>query len=565
MDPASDYMDLFDVLQRKLYPDGDHRRIRQEFSLSKLDLIERRIASLASAVRSLRNAFSPVHKLPCETLAQIFSMLVEPPSHYSFMPNVDSMTDPYAWLNATHVCRHWRDVALAFPSLWTTIDGSHPHAALTSLSRSKQAPLYVYLHDKVRRARVRATLEDGGLMSALAPHSARFVELHLEPQFHYRSTLLEEFRYPAPQLRALSLGPNLGKADQSVLPTLFAGETPHLERLALSGFTSWPGNNFVDLTHLCIYCQVPNARPRMQDFVDMLATCPRLEELMVCSAGPDVVDATPDMVSLPALRRLSLGDWFSAEVVACFLSHLAIPEETEMTIWGDALLRRDQAISAAIPEDTSCLRPLHGLASVSVVVDAAEMRQLVSVHKGRLEVYGSFESGAALPTLFSSLDLHQVGKLTVGGMWRPEPSREEWRGVFANLPHLTTLEIKSRGTREMLKALYSDDISEATLLPCPELATLSISNDKNMSTICLFMAARGRASLGHYLQDITVLQLPAYCPSWQQLEDVISDIRPYVTSSARCVQVGAHKEVAPCWEAYNWTVGKVKGRPHRRT
>ncbi|KAF8498171.1 hypothetical protein F5888DRAFT_1693163 [Russula emetica] len=63
-----------------------------------------------------RNAIIPVFLLPPEILAQVFHFLVleEPPCFGK---------QDLGWIRATHVCRHWRQVALRDLSWWARISG----------------------------------------------------------------------------------------------------------------------------------------------------------------------------------------------------------------------------------------------------------------------------------------------------------------------------------------------------------------------------------------------------------------------------------------------------------
>ncbi|KAH7912408.1 hypothetical protein BJ138DRAFT_794167 [Hygrophoropsis aurantiaca] len=47
------------------------------------------------------------------------------------------------WIGVTHVCRHWRQVALAFPALWTLLVLENSSWTEQLLIRSKMAPLVI--------------------------------------------------------------------------------------------------------------------------------------------------------------------------------------------------------------------------------------------------------------------------------------------------------------------------------------------------------------------------------------------------------------------------------------
>ncbi|KAH8091698.1 hypothetical protein BXZ70DRAFT_1067273 [Cristinia sonorae] len=84
----------------------------------------------------------PVHRLPFELLACIFSICIPP------QLSQHSSDDERSWLHITHVCRRWWEVARRAPHLWTNIAlgrGSVQYVK-ESLVRSKSAPLHVYIY-----------------------------------------------------------------------------------------------------------------------------------------------------------------------------------------------------------------------------------------------------------------------------------------------------------------------------------------------------------------------------------------------------------------------------------
>ncbi|KAI0320219.1 hypothetical protein OF83DRAFT_1045377, partial [Amylostereum chailletii] len=74
------------------------------------------------------NALAPVSRLPVELLAMIF----------------ESITDRF-WeihpIPLTHVCHHWRQVAINQKTLWTTIPTFSPSWAKTFIERSSPRPI----------------------------------------------------------------------------------------------------------------------------------------------------------------------------------------------------------------------------------------------------------------------------------------------------------------------------------------------------------------------------------------------------------------------------------------
>lgn len=75
-------------------------------------------------------------RVPVEILSEIFLRCV--PDSY------EELNADLSWIpTVSHVNRHWREVALACPELWTSIIFSKPKWVPVMLSRSKKAPLVI--------------------------------------------------------------------------------------------------------------------------------------------------------------------------------------------------------------------------------------------------------------------------------------------------------------------------------------------------------------------------------------------------------------------------------------
>ncbi|KAI0279683.1 hypothetical protein BC826DRAFT_554678 [Russula brevipes] len=95
---------------------------------------------LTRALLTQRNALPPISLLPPEVLARIFHLVALAESPWSELQSS-------RWINVTHVCRHWRQVALDDSSLWARISGYRPSTAWISetLARARNAPLAIVL------------------------------------------------------------------------------------------------------------------------------------------------------------------------------------------------------------------------------------------------------------------------------------------------------------------------------------------------------------------------------------------------------------------------------------
>lgn len=97
-----------------------------------IDKLERTIQSL----RTKRNELSPTSVLPPEILSRIFVLARDWSVRVEF-------NNPASWICVGHVCRHWREVALGCPSLWSVPVFNRPNLAQEMLQRSKTAALTI--------------------------------------------------------------------------------------------------------------------------------------------------------------------------------------------------------------------------------------------------------------------------------------------------------------------------------------------------------------------------------------------------------------------------------------
>lgn len=472
-------------------------------------------------------------------LAYIFGMLardVQPPS--SFLPDIQYHESPYGWTVVTHVCRYWRETALSFPTLWSNIDSYSTLASLTCLDRSAASDTRVYLRDAIRKASVCPRLDGGRYLQTVAHHSERLRELHIQPTFRYGPLILRSFQHPAPKMRALSIMLNLNKERPHELPLLFEGHLPNLEKLTLANFSQWPLHQFgTKLTHLCLMDQPLRGRMTMDRFFDFLSSCGELEELVLVDAGPNIFDTPSDLadgeqklVALQHLKTLHIGDWPTPRAVGRFLEHLSLPSTTKIFIWSDCLFRHEETFDRLLPQDLQHLRPFHHLTAVHLTYRPAtrDYPQMLSVQDGVLVFYLHF----AMPTttemllsVFNALDLHNVEELTLGIHSKPEMEDTIWRNILSKMPRIQSLTILRRPSRPILSALCAESAADEVL--CPALTLLTITDDRAVSSIRLFLFAEERAKCGLPLQRLQIVsRMNMYS---YRLEDEMQDMRSKIS------------------------------------
>ncbi|TFY71384.1 hypothetical protein EVG20_g1628 [Dentipellis fragilis] len=127
-----------------------------EISRAKLDQELQNLRTITSFLGTRRNAFASINRLHPEILAHVFAYLAiaEPPSglyrarrkrgpYNAESHEVRRQQRSLGWMAVTYVCRSWREVALAHPSLWGIDICSIPSWTAERLRRSKQAQIEI--------------------------------------------------------------------------------------------------------------------------------------------------------------------------------------------------------------------------------------------------------------------------------------------------------------------------------------------------------------------------------------------------------------------------------------
>ncbi|KZP25840.1 hypothetical protein FIBSPDRAFT_1041203 [Athelia psychrophila] len=141
----------------------------------------------------------PGHRIPSELLSEILSQTT-PTLRYG------RISERCSIIALSHVCRHWRSVALATPSLWTYIlfrcgqNGIPRELACNRawLLRSGQESLAIYIDTSYSRAASKSAIE------LLLPHSLRWREIKAHT-FDVDARIFSQIRGRIPMLESAEL------------------------------------------------------------------------------------------------------------------------------------------------------------------------------------------------------------------------------------------------------------------------------------------------------------------------------------------------------------------------
>ncbi|KAF8441057.1 hypothetical protein L210DRAFT_3539010 [Boletus edulis BED1] len=217
---------------------------------------------------------------------------------------------PSFTLPISHVCQHWRNVALSTPSIWTTIvvtPGEHsPYEPVsTLLERSKSLPIditvsYSDLEDDFEPP---SDADLDILFAMLIPHIHRWRTIKVTvSEYHHMYAFLSAVSDPsvpaAPQLTTLELYhyEDIGNLDAFQHPrmanhlTLFAGSAPLLTRVVLWGVhVDWDQPwvaSASNLTDLQLAYHAEDIRPSWTQFSTILRSASVLQKLSLRQSGP---------------------------------------------------------------------------------------------------------------------------------------------------------------------------------------------------------------------------------------------------------------------------------------
>jgi hypothetical protein len=453
-----------------------------------------------------QNAVAAINKLPVEILAHIFKLasMAEADAHPAQCIIVLSL-----------VCYHWRQTALGFPALWTTIHlkkgAIHDFQLATlCLERSKHASLSIII----------STLYQGEQISNFfLPYSSRIKSVSIFipfkcPSYDIPRFLLSTCGFLAPRLKSLRLCTAMwGSYHSPVLPPVFGGDISRVTHLQVESFSPYPGHNFGRLTHLALSSQSQyEKRPSMTEFLDFLAANPRLEELLLDDAGPSIhtSDSRP-AIQLPHLRLLCFISTLTERALASrVLSHLRLPRHCCIRAHRDMdPSHPDELSPSPFPADVHLLPTFGGVEKLSIRDDMKVFGECsvrysaTSRHSGASTSY-RLRGGsdihdvwpeAALNCFLRSLPCSQIRILCLSlGKSSQSFHADGWRSLFERLPALEELYLTDMDVSNVVESLVTlrPDAEGRPILPI--LSSFRLIRPKALNVDSLLLWNEGRTT-----------------------------------------------------------------------
>ncbi|KAI0044722.1 hypothetical protein FA95DRAFT_1561908 [Auriscalpium vulgare] len=330
------------------------------------------IESATHDVAVQHNFRTSIVHLPLEILSHIFTILssIYPPRQYRA---VRQNKLDLGWVKITHVCRHWRHVAIQDRILWAT------NLAIPSplgndwiaafLSRADSVPLII------SDPRSFEYFVSDPQLAIVATNLARVRVLHLCGM----DDMLSALSHPAPLIHTLflELFPDRYNTTSPALWTGLLGGiagAPALRHLRVrtGGSVPWMSPLISQLVSLDIEDQ--GNSPDLPALFDALGKMPRLERL-VCQLGLGAHGQPHRVIALPALHRLRLQTTTEAAHLA--FAHLALPAEVVLHYEDPFDLTKAElagllsAVIACIDARAALLSRLHIMPTINAADDAA--------------------------------------------------------------------------------------------------------------------------------------------------------------------------------------------------
>ncbi|CAL1712489.1 unnamed protein product [Somion occarium] len=288
-----------------------------------------------------------IFTLPVELISRIFTIGVEEQPEPEKLPPA---THTFEVL-VSHVCRHWRDVALHTPGLWTNIH----FRTIAHMTRAKE--YLVRSHHHLLNIDVDTTSEEehqpgytlfreefDKVFNIVVPHIDRWLSLSLkvrdlECKAGARRVL--NTCGPAPHLQHLQLWhiEDWGTAERlytAIGPppvVVFDGKLPSLRSISLIGVNlPWINSPFLqNLTSIELALHSDEVRIPYDLWYRMLAQSPHLLKLSLHYSGPRLgpsggVDWSEEKIHLPSLKELSLTDMDNPEYVMKLFRLMSAPD-----------------------------------------------------------------------------------------------------------------------------------------------------------------------------------------------------------------------------------------------
>ncbi|KAJ3526209.1 hypothetical protein NMY22_g10257 [Coprinellus aureogranulatus] len=425
--------------------------------------------ALASRARQLRreievlerchNSLSLPNQLPAEILSSIFLLVLY---HHREKVLYHGENEGARWIRVTHVCRHWRQVALGCPTLWAELSFANTALTEVMLSRSRNAPLTVECFSKGGRE-----VED--ILRPLLSQSERFrvfwLGLPSGVEAFNIDAILSNWLGPGPLLESLKLISHQRDCTIEFPPRLGSHDAPALKSLTLinCNIRSWGS---LPLPHgmTDLYLDPPfdrelsrnNARPSWNQFLASFASMPSLNRLTLKHCLPDGrleragTTDTRIPVQLTHLRDLTFVD-STPSMVSCFASvwiprvngvRVCLTDIQDKEAIYELMDNLNESVNLKSRRTLTFLQLCDESDTASGTAFYCSLESRPPSKDSRLDMslicYNSdLNTSDILPAVKKHMDLSQLSSLWLDG--EIHLTTDDFKTTFTNLQHLKTI------------------------------------------------------------------------------------------------------------------------------
>ncbi|KAF9647937.1 hypothetical protein BDM02DRAFT_3116260, partial [Thelephora ganbajun] len=163
-------------------------RVTTTMNQVEVNHLEQKTLEVLSLVRSVKNNFAPINRIP----RAILSLIPRYWGHHHTDTDEDLIT-------LTHVCRGWRKLFVSHPSLWTRLDFTNVDKTRAYIERSRSLPLEIV----ICKSEDKPYIEDAFLLAV--PHVKRFKSLTIGRTSDSLRNLTKHLTLPVPFLKELKI------------------------------------------------------------------------------------------------------------------------------------------------------------------------------------------------------------------------------------------------------------------------------------------------------------------------------------------------------------------------
>ena len=447
-------------------------------------------------------------------------------------------------IKMTHVCRGWRELLIARPSLWAQLDCKNTDKTHVYLERSKSSPLELSLC----KDEDLTYFKDALLL--VVPHISRLKSLNIAGSGSIFESFTPHISCPIPLLEELTITVTR-KPTPFLEATLFNGDLSSLRTLSLDGIiTHLPWKNLSELTTFTLSC-VPKDKISVTQLLNFFTNAHHLRDITLSHSIPTSSDALPGrVVSLPCLKNLTID---ADPVHSILLNHLSIPVGTSLSQEFNFQGHRSP-LPDFLPKSLGNLKNVSPVTSVSLRFTRIAKYVRLDGSSGGLCMAGHHLMDQDEPITPSSLDskiVRSLNRFVLSGIqmlaitkYRP-PTRDKTDEstpyyILLRMEDLRALTLTQCNNLPFILALTPHrNPSKRTLCPKLKELILYVQDLESYNIKELMTMAKERASAGEKLSSITIVGLGKLIPGAK-----VFKLKEYVTRVD--YRVG---EKPPRWDA----------------